>query len=94
MEDDNMIVIKTNNVMVNNSMIFKKIVDIKHTESKKKQPVIMKNQLVVSDSMILLVDEDKSHYLIKDSIYDDVYMRQIVQLLRNHTKEKVRVINI
>jgi len=41
-----MIVIKTNNVMVNNSMIFKKIVDIKHTESKKKQPVIMKNKLL------------------------------------------------
>jgi hypothetical protein len=94
MEDDNMIVIKTNNVMVNNSLIFKKIIDIKHIESKKKQPAMMKNQLVVSDSMILLVDEDKSHYLIKDSIYDDVYMRQIVQLLRNHTKEKVRVINI
>ncbi len=89
-----MIVIKTNNVMVNNSLIFKKIIDIKHIESKKKQPAMMKNQLVVSDSMILLVDEDKSHYLIKDSIYDDVYMRQIVQLLRNHTKEKVRVINI
>jgi len=44
--------------------------------------------------MILLVDEETSHYLVKDSIYDDVYIRQIVQLLRNHTDEKVRVINI
>ena len=79
MGDDNMIVIKTNNVMVNNSMIFKKIVDIKHTESKKKQPVIMKNQLVVSDSMILLVDEDKSHYLIKDSIYDEFLVFKGIQ---------------
>ena len=89
-----MIVIKTNNVMVNNSLIFKKIIDIKHTESKKKQPAMMKNQLVVSDSMILLVDEENSYYLIKDSVYDDIYMQRIVQLLREHTNEKVRVINI
>lgn len=89
-----MIVIKTNNVMVNNSMIFQKIIDIKHTESKKKQPVMMKKQLVVSDSMILLVDEENSYYLIKDSVYDDTYMQRIVQLLREHTNEKVRVINI